>query len=751
MQCSSSNNLNSRMFKRLAWLALVSAVGVGLLVPCQPAMAQPTTDLAPPTRRAFDEAEALFENLQQSQALELFTQVIDSLMPTVRAGNLSAAARDVLLRSLSYRARAGFNVGQRDVVDRDLDLAIRLNPGFECAPRLISPGLIEVCERLRSELVGRLELLVSPPDAEIQVDGRTVGPNVGPIDIVAGLHLITVNRLGYAGDRASVEVEPGEEATLHEVALERVSAVLRILTRPAGATVHVNTIRYGPTEGHARPGPSRPRRIEGHPVEEFSDELTVSGIRPGSVSVVVTRDGYRTVRSELDVEAGDYPTHFVLERAEGTVRFEGVPEGSTIEVGRQGEPGMSVVTLDDSQITLPIGVYDVAIAHPDAGYYQDTATVIDRREYLVPARLRPSVTVLGILGDDPVGRDTLVRAIGDAFAGVEEWTFQDRSEAGAVLLEDAGLTSARLRRHVNPRVVQDDPIDWEAVQDVSAREGRSSVYLAGVLDDDSSASSADLWMWGAAPDSALPSRVRVPLRAGDGLAVVSAVRSSFADLQLGRPWLGALLIDVDSEPGPFVVEVTDAGPAQQAGLDPGDVIVSVNGLAADRVAAVHRSLTDAAGMAVTLGIDRGGARLEFELTASASPLVEFQRDGDMAFPATAASLAASRMRQSTDRPDWVWELNDAATRLRAGDLDGALEVLRSAERLVPEGPGVGRGTLDYWLGMAYTLAGPGSRAQAQESFARAAEDTAARLGHNDGPWVAPRARARLAWLSRAVP
>ena len=739
------------MFKRLAWLSLVSVVVVALFVSCQPAMAQPSTDLAPPTRRAFDEAEALFENLQQAQALELFTQVIDSLMPTSRAGSLSAAERDVLLRSLSYRARAGFNVGQSNVVDRDLDLAIRLNPGFECAPRLISPGLIEACARLRAELVGRLELLVSPPDAEVQVDGRTVDPNVGLLDIMAGSHRITVNRLGYAGDRVSVEVEPGEEATLHEVALERVSAVLRILTRPAGATVHVNTIRYGPTEGNARPGPSLPRQIEGHPVEEFSDELTVSGIRPGSVSVVVTRDGYRTVRSELDVEAADYPTHYVLERAEGTVRFEGVPEGSTIEVGRQGEPGMTVVTLDDGRITLPIGVYDVAIAHPDAGYYEDTATVIDRREYLVPARLRPSVTMLGILGDDPVGRDTLLRAVGDAFAEVEEWTFQDRSEAGTVLLGDAGLTSARLRRHVNPRVVQDDPIDWEAVQAASAPEGRSSVYLVGVLDDDSSASSADLWMWGAAPGQALPSRVRVPLRAGDSLAVVSAVRSSFADVRLGRPWLGALLIDVDSEPGPFVVEVTDASPAQQAGLEPGDVIVSVNALAAGRVASVHRSLADAAGTALTIGVDRGEARLEFELTASASPQVELQGDGDRAFPATVAGLAASRMRQPTDHPDWVWEINDAVTRLQAGDLEGALEGLRRAERLVPEGPGVGRGTLDYWLGMAYAQAGLESRAQAQQSFAHAAEDTAARLGHNDGPWVAPRARARLAWLSRAAP
>ena len=67
------------------------------------------------------------------------------------------------------------------------------------------------------------------------------------------------------------------------------------------------------------------------------------------------------------------------------------------------------------------------------------------------------------------------------------------------------------------------------------------------------------------------------------------------------------------------------------------------------------------------------------------------------------------------------------------------------------GAGVGRGTVDYWLGMAYTIAGPQFRAQAQQSFERAAGDPEARLFHNDGPWVAPRARARLAELTGGGP
>ena len=41
---------------------------------------------------------------------------------------------------------------------------------------------------------------------------------------------------------------------------------------------------------------------------------------------------------------------------------------------------------------------------------------------------------------------------------------------------------------------------------------------------------------------------------------------------------------------------------------------------------------------------------------------------------------------------------------------------------------------------------PSRRSNAIDAFTRAAADPDARLFHNDGPWVAPRARARLTEL-----
>ena len=742
------------MFRSVVAPSLVLVLVVITAAPSSPAVAgaQPTGDVEPSMLRAFREGEAFFRNLQQIQSIESFTQVIDGLMPSAEAGTITAPEIELLLSSLSYRARAGFNVGRGDTVDGDLDSAIRLNPRFPCGPQLVSPTLVDTCEELRSELVGLLMLTVDPPDAEVRLDGQPFELGPGPVEVLAGSHGLTVNRAGYAGDTRTIDVGAGTSATTtEEVVLTRVSAVLRILTRPPGATVHVNTIQYGPTEGAADPGAFRPDLIEGYPVEESSDELVVPGMQPRMTSVVVTLDGYRTIRRELDLaDPIDYDVRFLLERAEGTVVFDNVTQGATVNVVRQGGGDAMELDLDAGQLTLPIGVYDLVVAHPEAGFHEDTATVVDRQEYVVPVRLRPALTVLGILGRDTVGRDALIRSLRAVFGDLDDWTFQDRTQAGGPVLTEAGLTTEHLREMVNPRVVRNDQIDWNAVQATSSREGQSSVYLVGVLDNDLSSSYADLWMWRAPPGAPIPARLRVSLTPGDPRGVASVVREGFSDVRIERAWLGALLIDTGSEAGPFVVQVTDGGPAQQAGLVRGDVLLSVDAVGVDSVDRVHQLLTDPSGSTITLGIDRAGVRQELVLPVATSPEIVTGREAALAYPALAASLSSLRVRQETDQPEWVWALNDASTRLRAGDLEGALDILRRTEPPTPAGGGVGRGTLDYWLGMAYTAAGPQFRAQARRSFERAAQDADARLMHNDGPWVAPRARARLAWLDGAA-
>jgi hypothetical protein len=83
--------------------------------------------------------------------------------------------------------------------------------------------------------------------------------------------------------------------------------------------------------------------------------------------------------------------------------------------------------------------------------------------------------------------------------------------------------------------------------------------------------------------------------------------------------------------------------------------------------------------------------------------------------------------------------------IHAGAWEDAVRTLRSIED-APAGAGLGQATVDYLLGIALTALGPSYRDAAVQAFERAAAEPQARLFHNDGPYVAPRAAARLAAL-----
>src|SRR5262245_48537669 len=101
---------------------------------------------------------------------------------------------------------------------------------------------------------------------------------------------------------------------------------------------------------------------------------------------------------------------------------------------------------------------------------------------------------------------------------------------------------------------------------------------------------------------------------------------------VARGWLGiagqtqglarALVrrLDLQTEAGVLVVQVTSGAPAQKAGLRPGDVILSVGGQATPSVDATHRILSrEAIGKKLQVEVLRDGAKLALDLHVEARP------------------------------------------------------------------------------------------------------------------------------------
>ena len=100
--------------------------------------------------------------------------------------------------------------------------------------------------------------------------------------------------------------------------------------------------------------------------------------------------------------------------------------------------------------------------------------------------------------------------------------------------------------------------------------------------------------------------------------------------QVRRPWLGATLQPVSREiaeslglerpAGALVADMVEAGPAAQAGLRRGDVVMEVDGLAVDDPESLgYRLGTKSIGATATLTVQRNGRKLSLPLKLTPAP------------------------------------------------------------------------------------------------------------------------------------
>lgn len=690
-------------------------------------------------RDDFDAARLTFNSIDQPNSIADFSRLISALQRRLAAGD-DGEVRHLLVDSLAHRARAHFNTGADQQAEADMRALIAVDPTVVLDRVQVSTPFMEAFDAIQARMVGYFEFAVSPAGAEIRVDGRLLEPGVVSHAVVAGVHPVVVERAGYQPVQEELEVGAGDNLLIDRV-LVRVSAVIKVLTRPPGALVSVNGTPLGVTSGRAPANFSPTGEAALYPGSDFSDELEIEGLQPGTHTIEVSLDGYRTRRSEVNVpDLVDYLAPVVLEETRGTVVLEGLPDGAEVTVDGAGatpqRPGGRGEGLP--RLELSPGPHTIEVSQGTLGVFAASVDVVDQRSQTLQVRLRPGLAFLGVLGGDQRGVRELTELLVGTLGAIDNWTLLDRTSAEPAFA-DANLTTDILRL----AAVQPTPTpDWPAVQAEFDRQAPGSVYLLAVLNDDLLATHADLWIWSAAPGPPQPDRVTV--RIGSSADIASLAGGFQTSAFLSGTWLGAQMVDVGD--AVMVTSVSAAGPAQSAGLMVGDRVVSIAGADITGAAAARRIVdATAAGTVVAVQVQRGAATQVVEITLGSSPRVISFSDPDLVYSVISASLAAEHTGDADAAPGWVVQLNQAAVLMHAGAWEDVVRMLRDIED-APGGAGVGQATVDYWLGIALTALAPTYRPSAIDAFRRAAADPDARLFHNDGPWVAPRAAARLADL-----
>jgi hypothetical protein len=698
-------------------------------------------------RASFGRAEILFRSGEPELALEPLTQVIETLEPGAEAGRLDDEATALLIRSLAYRADVNAERGEAAAADADLERLLTLYPRARIDGFRLSDELTRRFERARAGLVGTLVFSLTPLDARVILDGRQLPEGTTTFDVLAGPHIVEAVLPGHTRRVQQVEAR-ADRGTEVSMILERVSSVVKLLTRPAGATVVIDGNIVGQTSGVAPRDWTPSGEAARFSRQEFSAEMAIEGLMPGSHDIEVFLDGYRSFSAPLLIpDLGDYHVGGIALTANlGSVLLRDLTPSAEVWVdGRRARPEPPAAGAGGElagsayRLSLPPGEYRITVSQEDAGVFEELVTVADRANVALTVRLRPGLTFLGVVGEDRLGAESLEETLSTSFDQLGYWAFLDRSEEAAGVVERAGITADRLRA----AAAGEAELDWEQIQADTSRDLPGSVFALAVLDRGDMAAGADLWVWPSAPGPAIAERVRVSL--ADRRQLETVTRRLSEEIRFEKPWMGLQLIDSGVAAAPVVAHVVPGSPAAAAGIRAGEQLLTIAGNSAGTAAnAANWLSTFSPGAAVVLGL-RGpeGAERSVEVRLAASPVVVSPADPSLLYSAVWGMAGAAVGRLDANVASWVAEANQAAVLIHARRWSEAVRLLRGIQ--APPGPGVGQGLIDYWLGVA--LAGTGDIDGARAAFERVVAEPEARYLDNDGPYLAPFGRARLAALA----
>jgi hypothetical protein len=202
--------------------------------------------------------------------------------------------------------------------------------------------------------------------------------------------------------------------------------------------------------------------------------------------------------------------------------------------------------------------------------------------------------------------------------------------------------------------------------------------------------------------------------------VLSRLDATFANR---RPWTGLITVDTLLHQGVRVIRVVPGSPAEQAGIQRGDVVLSLDSQPVKRTADLLSAVAaKKPGEKLVLQL-RGGAvgstprTLELVVgeTAREIPLVDQSLLYNKAMMDQCSIVEGY---PGTEQAAYA-RLNLALCALHFSDYAGAHDYLQKAKNELPVRPGLSRGTALYYLGL--TLARLGYRPQAIEAYKAAAD------------------------------
>jgi hypothetical protein len=366
------------------------------------------------------------------------------------------------------------------------------------------------------------------------------------------------------------------------------------------------------------------------------------------------------------------------------------------------------------------------------GRWIEDVALVSGRVQPVTAELRLSLASLGAVREVGVPSpeaDVWDRALLEVLARQQPY----RPVEGPRSPDEIGPAQLEVYRHLQvsgaeSRVALDDGLRSRLAQELGA-----DLFMVAVPESEDRGKILVYGLYQGRPDL-----VEVDL--GDRGVDSMVEKLELPDLQTAS-WSGVVAVETAESDFPLVVEVLSAA-EQGTGIRPGDRIRAVAG----RPVVGRRELAAAftgrePGSTISVSVERDGSLESVLLRVAETPVLPRPGEQGGLLNKSIADLERLRRVSADPRTKSLAGLGIGMAYLMAGDPLRALEEGFGQARLDP-GAGVSAGTVYFLRGAALDALGPERAEEAQRFYEKAAGEPEATLWRDDGPLVAPLARAR---------
>lgn len=208
------------------------------------------------------------------------------------------------------------------------------------------PVLVNV--RLDSNL-GILSFDSVPRNAEVLLDGKSVGQTPFREQVEEGKHVLEIRRSGYVEVKKTVLIKSGSETTFPKLVLEVKRGSIKIESRPSKVRISIDGREYGDT----------PQKI--------------SNLKPGKYAVKLEKEGFDPAERNVNLPpGGNLELMFNLDSNTGGIDIVTQPAGLTLYLDGK-MIGVSERNPQNERISkvfkvrnLSMGKHQLAIAHKRA-------------------------------------------------------------------------------------------------------------------------------------------------------------------------------------------------------------------------------------------------------------------------------------------------------------------------------------------------------------------------------------------------